>query len=323
MADEIGIDLGTSSTRIYVANKKAVVFDEPTCLAVEKDTKAIRNIGYLAFKSLGRAPYGVEVEFPVKDGVIADVELVARFVEQVFSNLGKRKLLRNARFFVAAPNQMTKVEKNALVEVFKKLGAREIVLMPSAKAAAIGAGFDPESPSGTLVLDVGGGVSDCGALSMGEIVVAHSTKVGGKAFDHAVDRFVKTSKNLDVGFRAAEQVKMRIGSVDPKAENQFCEVSGRNIANGLPSTAVISTAELVPLFRPLLEEIEENVREVIQDIPAEMVGDIVRAGILLSGGGSQLAGMKEALEGDLKVPVHPVSDPAHAGIIGLAKTIEG
>lgn len=319
MADVIAVDLGTSLTKIYVTTKNAVIFDEPTCIAVDKENGRVQDIGYLAFKALGRAPYGINVEFPIRDGVVADVDSAYRLIDQVFVNLGKKRMLRNSKFIVGAPNELTPVEKAALIEVFRKLGAREIVLVPDAKSVAIGAGYDVKSPTGILVLDIGGGTSDCGAVSMGDIVVAHSTKVGGKAFDKVIDRFIKNKKGLLIGPRAAEQVKMRIGSVLDKSENQFFEVSGRSIATGLPSTAIVSTAELLPLFAPLVSEIEENVEEVIQDIPAEMVGDIVKAGLILSGGGSQIAGMKEVLERDLRIPVRHVSDASHSVIVGLAK----
>lgn len=322
MAEIIGIDLGTSSTRIYVQSKKAVIFDEPTCLSIDIKTDQIVNIGYLAFKSLGRTPYGIEVEFPMKEGVVADIQSAYQLIDQVFQNRGKKRMLRGASFYVSAPNQMTNVEKNALIDVFKKIGAREIILQPCGKLAALGAGYDVNSPTGTIILDIGGGISDCGAVSMGDIVVAHSTKVGGKEFDHVIERYIKNKKNLDIGPRASEQVKARIASVNPKAENQFYEVSGRNISTGLPSTAIISTAELYPLLRQLINQIEDNVKEVIQDIPSEMVGDIVKSGIILTGGGSQIAGMKETLQSDLKIPVNQIKDPSNAVILGLAKMIE-
>lgn len=319
MADAIAVDLGTSLTKIYLTQKNAIIFDEPTCLAYDKEYGKVVDIGYLAFKALGRSPYGIRVEFPIRDGMVADVTSAYRLIDQVFVNLNRKRTLRNSKFIVGAPNELTPVEKGALIEVFKRLGAREITLVPNAKAVALGAGFDVESPSGILVLDIGGGDSDCGAISMGEIVVAHSTKVGGQAFDKAIDRFIKNKKGLMIGPRASEQVKMRIGSVSDKSENQFFEVSGRSIATGLPSTAIVSTAELLPLFAPLVAEIEENVQEVIQDIPAEMVGDIVKGGLLLSGGGSLIAGMKEVLERDLRIPVRHISDASHSVIVGLAK----
>lgn len=322
MADEIAIDLGTSYTRIYVSQKKAVIFDEPTCLAIDRESGRITDVGYLAYKALGRTPFGLSIVFPMKDGVVADVNYTSKMIDQVFNNLGKKRLLRGTKYYVSAPNEMTAVEKDALVEVYKRLGAKEIYLEPCGKVAALGAGFDIASPTGTLILDIGGGVSDCAAISMGDIVVSHSTKVGGRAFDHKVERFLKNSKNLSVGPRAAEQVKMRIGSINPKSENSFFEVSGRNIATGLPTTAIVSTYELIPLFRPLVEEIERTVTEVIQDIPSEMVGDIVKSGLILTGGGSNLPGIKEILQDELKIPVRQIQDPSNAVIIGLAKLIE-
>ena len=164
MAEIIGIDLGTSSTRIYVKSKKAVIFDEPTCLSIDIKTDQIVNIGYLAFKSLGRTPYGIEVEFPMKEGVVADIQSAYQLIDQVFQNRGKKRMLRGASFYVSAPNQMTNVEKNALIDVFKKIGAREIILQPCGKLAALGAGYDVNSPTGTIILDIGGGISDCGAV---------------------------------------------------------------------------------------------------------------------------------------------------------------
>lgn len=322
MAEVIGMDLGTSSLRIYVGSKKAVIFDEPTCIATDSNNGSVVDIGYLAFKALGRAPYGVNVEFPMKDGVVADVKSAYRLIDQVFVNQGKQRMLKGSKVIVSAPNRMTSVEKDALIEVIKKLGAREIIIEPCGKLAALGSGYDVKSPTGILMLDIGGGIADCGAVSMGNIVASQSVKVGGKAFDHVLERYIKNKKNLDIGPRAAEQVKMRIGSVDPKADNQFFEVAGRNISTGLPSSIVLSTAEIYPLFKPLMEQLEENVMEVIQSIPAEMVGDIVRSGLLLTGGGSQISGMRNALESDLKIPVNQLNDPSNAVILGLANMVE-
>ncbi len=317
----ICIDMGTSQMRIWLASK-GNIFDEPTAVAIDTRTGKVAEIGYLASKALGRSPYDIKVYRPVQDGVVADVSLCARFISQVFVNLRLHRVLRGSTVLVSAPNQLTAVEKDALVDVIRNLGARRIILESAAKMAALGAGIDMSSPRGVMVLDIGGGISDCAAISLGDVAAARSTKIGGESFDRAIVRFTKNTKNLAIGPATAEQAKMRIGSLDMGSENQFLEVSGRDIVTGLPSSAVLSTAELRPVLLPLAQEIADTTTEVLQDVKPELAADLVKSGILVTGAGALVAGTKEFLENTLKMAVHFASDMPNGVMLGLKKAAE-
>ncbi len=320
-AKVICIDLGTSMTRIWLSSR-GNVFDEPTAIAIDSRTGKVAEIGYLASKAIGRSPYDIKVFDPVQAGVVADVELCVRFISQVFINLKLHRALRGSTVLASAPNQMTTVERDALLDVIKNLGARRIIIESSAKMAALGAGVDMSSPKGVLVLDIGGGISDCGAIALGDIAAARSTKVGGRSFDRAIERFAKNNKNLAIGPVTSEMAKMRIGSVDTGAENQFLEVSGRDVVTGLPSSAILSTAELRPILIPLAEEIADMTEEVLQDVKPELASDLVKSGVLVTGGGALIGGMKVFLEKELKMPIHLASDMPNGVMLGLKKAAE-
>lgn len=312
------IDLGTTQTRVWVS-MKGNIFDEPTAMAVDEKTGKILEIGYLADRAAGRSPKDVSIIRPMKDGVVADVDLCASFVYRIFANQKMENLLKGSTVLVSCPNFLTTVEKNALFDVFEKLKVRRTILEPAAKMAALGAGIDMSSPRGILVLDIGGGSSDCAAVALGNIAVSRTIKVGGKAFDAAIIRYAKNARNLYLGPQTAESCKMRIASLSAEAENQFLEVRGRDISTGLPSSAVLSTSELRPVLLPLAKQIADMATEVVQDVKPELAADLVRSGVLVSGSGAQLGGMKDFLSNNLRMPIHFATDMPNGTMLGLQR----
>lgn len=311
------VDLGTTQTRVWVSSK-GNIFDEPTAMALDSNGKVL-EIGVLADRAAGRSPKDVTIFRLMKDGVVADVDLCASFIWRIFANQNMERLLRGAIVLVSCPNDMTSVEKNALFEVFERVKVSKTILEPSAKMAALGAGIDMSSPRGILVLDIGGGSSDCAAVAMGSIAVSHTVKVGGRSFDSALIRYCKNSRNLVLGPQTAETCKMRICSLSKDAENQFYEVRGRDVSTGLPSSCILSTSELRPALLPLAQQICEMVAETVQDVKPELAADLVRSGVLVSGAGAQMGGMKEFLSTNLRMPIHFAADMPNGTMLGLQR----
>lgn len=317
----ICIDLGTTQTRVWVEGR-GNIFDEPTALAIDLDSKRVIEIGYLADKASGRNPGNVVIVRPIRDGVVADVDMCALLIYRIFANQGLARLLKGAPVIVSRPNRITEVELKALREVFQKLRVGRLIEVPGAEMAALGAGIDTSSPRGILVLDIGGGTSDCAAVALGKIAVSHTVKVGGTAMDRAIIRYCKRAKHIVLGSATAESVKMRIGSLSSDSEDQFLEAMGRDVSSGLPTSAIISTSEIRPVLLPLAEQIADMATEVIQDVKPEMAADLVRSGVLVSGAGAQLGGMKEYLTKALRIPVHFASDMPNGTMLGLQRQAE-
>ena len=317
----ICIDLGTSQTRVWLSTK-GNIFDEPTALAIDNKSDRIIEIGYLADKAMGRNPADISIVRPVQNGVVADVMMCSLFIYRIFANQGLERYLRGATVIVSRPNSITPVEQMALDQVFQKIRVKRVIQVPCAEMAALGAGIDTSSPRGILVLDIGGGTSDCAAVALGNIAVSHTVPIGGKTFDRAIIRTVKKTRNLILGPATAESCKMRIGSISDDSENQFVEAMGRDVSTGLPSSAIISTAEIRPVLQNLAEQITDMVIEVIQDVKPELAAALVNSGILVSGGGAQLGGMKEYLADTLKIPVHFAADMPNGTMLGLKRLAE-
>ncbi len=317
----ICIDLGSTQTRVWLYGK-GNIFDEPTALAIDLNNRQVIEIGYLADKAAGRNPSSVDIVRPVRDGAIASTDMCALFIYRVFANQGLDRFLRGATVIVSRPNRVTDVERQALNAVFHKLRAKQVIQVPGAEMAALGAGIDTSSPRGILAMDIGGGTSDCAAVALGKIAVSYTVKVGGTAFDNAIIRYCKRARNLVLGPATAESCKMRIGSLNIDAENQFLEVMGRDVSTGLPSSAILSTAEIRPVLLPLAEQIADMATEVIQDVEPEMAADLVRSGVLVSGAGAQLGGMKEYLTKALRIPVHFATDMPNGTMLGLQRYAE-
>lgn len=319
MAKEvICIDLGTSMTRVYLKSS-GTIFNEPTCISLSETTKEVLEIGYLANYSSARSPMNVRTFNPIINGVVSDIDLTYMFLKQIFINQHLEKKLKKSIIYVSCPNIMTKVERNALIATISKLGAKRINLVSTSRASAFGSGVDFSSPRGIMTLDIGAGKTDCGILVSGQNAFVESLKVASFTFDSAINKYLRKYKNIMVGNVTIQTIKMRIGNISKNTENQFFEVTGKDIVTGLPLTVIISSNELRPVLIPYAQQIVDLVVDSIKYIKPELASDISKTGILVTGSGALLGGMKEYLNENLNIPIHYASDMSNGVLLGLQK----
>ena len=316
----IGIDLGTANTLIWLDKGETALFNEPTVLSRNIETKKVQDIGYLASKMLGRSPYNIKITKPLKRGVVANLDDTVDFIKQAFANLKMSKVLKGSTIILATPSDITQVERNALTEVAKRLDAKEIIIESEAKMAAIGSGIDIYSPRGNMIVDIGGGTTDIAVVSLGEVVVTKSCSVCGDILDEAIVRYMRNKQHLIIGEKTAEYIKMKIGSVEQDPDNKLIDVNGRDIVSSLPHSVIISTSEIKQILVPLLNQIAEVIIDTLEITPPELSADIVHNGLVLAGGGSLLSGTREFFEKRLNIPVHMSSYPLDTVINGIIET---
>lgn len=266
---DIGIDLGTANVLVYV-DGKGIVLQEPSVLAIEKNTKTVLAVGYEARKMIGRTPANIVVIRPLKDGVISDYEATEKmlkyFTERIVEKKGFGRLVM-PRIMVCVPTGVTEVEKRAVEEATREAGAREVYIIEEPIAAAIGAGMDITLPNGNMVIDIGGGTTDIAVISLGGAVVSDSIKVGGDKFDSAIADYIKKKHNLLIGERSAEKLKIEIGTAIKDDEEQFMNISGRNMIKGLPETIKISSREIAEALEDCIKQIVVTARTVLEKTP--------------------------------------------------------
>ncbi|MFA6860978.1 MAG: rod shape-determining protein [Bacilli bacterium] len=314
----IGVDLGTANTLVYSSNSDSVVFNEPTCVAIDKNSHEVKEIGFLASKIQGKTPYNYEITNPVEHGFIADSDACFMFLDKIFQNLHLEKTFRNASILFSAPSQCSKVNRKALIEIAKNFQAKEIFIESQAKLAALGAGENVYAPTATLVCNIGAGITDIGVLSLGDIVSCESTFISSNTFDEAIRRYMVLKKHLQIGAKSAEYVKMRIGSVAPNGEERLVDVKGRDTITSLPSSMIVSSGELKSALIPLAEYIALKITDVIASIPPELSADLIKNGLVLTGGGSLLTGLKEYFAETLSIPVRIAPNPETAVSKGMS-----
>jgi len=318
---DIGIDLGTANTRVYVKGK-GVIFSEPSVVAVDGETRKVLAVGGEARRMIGRTPGSISAIRPMRDGVIADYEITQAMLRHFINRACGRKVLIRPRVIICIPSRVTGVHRRAVLEAASQSGARQTYLVEEPMAAAIGAGLDIWEPSGHMVVDVGGGTTDIAVISLGGIVVADSCEIGGDKFDEAIIRYVRREHNLLIGERTAEDIKIRIGSAYPVSSTEpaeTAEMRGRDFVTGLPKVMNLSSWEAYEaLFEPV-SEIINSVKGVLERTPPELAADIVDRGIVCTGGGALLNGFVKRLSEELGIPVHIAEDPMSCVIIGTSK----
>ncbi len=312
----LGIDLGSGSTRIYSYTQNRVIFDEPTCLALDSEHNEVKAIGYLAQKIQGKAPHNCKVVFPVQNGLVSDINLCSHFLQAALYDKGYNGKAKCAVIF-SSPCTSSKVNMSALARIGQSLQADEVYIESSAKLAAIGSGEKAFSPHATLVADIGAGQTDIGLISMGDIVSRASLHISGRDFNDAIRRYLLTNHHFRIGESTAEYIKLRIGSVT-ESENRLVEVRGRDTITSLPSSLVISSGEIRNLFKPLADIIAMKITDVISEVSPELSADLVKSGLILTGGSSQLYGLKDYLQSSLSIPVSVAKHPTYAVINGIA-----
>ena len=300
---EVGIDLGTANTLIYVKGE-GIVLDEPSVVSLDAETKKCLAVGQDAKEMLGRTPGRVMAIRPLKDGVIADFEVTELMLEHFIRKLKLKGMFSRPTILICCPSNITSVERNAIRDAAYRCGAKRVYIEEEPKVAAIGAGLDIAKPTGSMVLDIGGGTTDVAILSLGEIVTSTSLKIAGDKLDRDLIKYVKESYKLLIGDRTAEEIKKRIGTAWRGSRSDSMDVSGRDLVTGLPHTITLNSEETELAMRESLQDVVRACRTVLEQTPPELSADIVSRGVVLTGGGALLQGIDQLLINELNVPVY-------------------
>ena len=314
-AIDIGIDLGTTNILVY-AKGKGVVLKEPSVVAFDKDADKIKAIGEEARQMIGRTPGNITAIHPIRKGVISDYSITERMLKYFIQKAMGRRMFRKPRINICVPSGVTAVEKRAVEEATYQAGAREVNIIESAVAAAVGAGVDITRAFGNMVIDIGGGTTDIAVLSLGDVVVSTSIPVAGNDFDQAIVRYVKRQHNLFIGEQTAEAIKIKIGDVYPSVELELMTVKGRNVISGLPKTVTLTSEEIREAFKEVITKIVEAVQGVLEITPPELANDISSRGIILTGGGSLINGMEALIEEVTGINAMVAEQPDCAVVMG-------
>ena len=312
---DIGIDLGTTNVLVYIKGK-GVVLNEPSVVSIDTNTKKVLAVGKEAKEMLGRTPGKVKIVKPMKDGVIADFDMTEEMLNHFIKKAVGKKILSKPRILICCPSNITGVEKNAIREIAERMGARRVFLEEEPKVAAVGAGIDISKPSGSMVIDIGGGTTDIAVLSLGGIVTSDSIRIAGNTFDEDIINFVKNKYKVIIGEKTAEDIKTSIGTVLKNGKKGTLEVTGRSATTGLPETITVTSEDVQESLKENIKKIIAAVKKVLENTPPELAADISDKGIILTGGGALIDGLVEKLRKELKVPVFISDNP-------LTNVVEG
>mgnify|MGYP002527747186 CR=1 FL=1 len=318
---DIGIDLGTANTIVFVRGK-GIVMREPSVVAVDVRNQAVRAVGTEAKEMIGRTPGSIVAVRPLKDGVIADFEVTATMLRKYIRDALKGSFFSRARVVISIPSGVTEVESRAVYDAAHYAGAREIDLIQEPMAAALGAGMPVWDATGCMVVDIGGGTAEVAVMSLGDIVTAHSVRAGGDRQDEAIISYIRKKHNLLIGERTAEEIKITIGSANRESVNETMEIRGRNLVDGLPKNVVVTTADVREAIGGCLRQIINGVRETLEKTPPELAADIIDRGIVLTGGGAQLSGLDKLIEEEIDIPVHIADNPIDCVAEGIGKRLD-
>lgn len=320
-SQDMGIDLGTANTLVHVAGR-GVVLREPSVVAIDKETNSVRAVGDEAKMMVGRTPGHIVAIRPLKDGVIADFEITQRMLQHFIHRVHRGRKFAFPRVMVGIPSGITEVEKRAVIEAALTAGSRDARTIEEPMAAAIGAGLPVCEPTGSMIVDIGGGTTEVAVISLGGIVTANSLRIAGDEIDDAIIAYVRRTFNLLIGERTAEFLKMEIGSAYPLAEEISCEIRGRDLVSGLPRSIRINSADLRDAIKEPVHEIVETVKNTLEQAPPELSADVMERGIILAGGGALLRGLDQLLEHESGISVHIAEDPLSCVALGTGETVE-
>lgn len=320
-ATEVGIDLGTVNVLVYIKGK-GIVLNEPSVVAINKDTDEILAVGEEARQMLGRTPANIVAVRPLRDGVISDYDITERMLKHFI-----RKTCGSGRFFkpkimVCVPSGVTEVEKRAVREAATQAGGKDVYLMEEPVAAAIGAGIDISKPDGVMVIDIGGGTTDIAVISLGGIVASTSVKIAGDKFDEAIIKYMRKEHKLYIGERTAEELKLTIGTAFPRDEVVTKECRGRDLVTGLPKSVEVTSDEMMDALEEPLHAICEAVHNVLEITPPELAADISNSGIIITGGGALLYGIDKRIEDRTAINVITAEDPKSCVAVGTGKSLD-
>lgn len=320
--EDIGIDLGTASVMVYIKGR-GVVLREPAMVAVDRNTRNILAVGEDAKRMQGRTPGNVMTIRPLRDGSIGDFDIAERMLRYFMNKVVGRRLFFRPRAIVTVPSGVTDVEKRSVIDAMLDAGARRTQLMDSSVAAALGAGLDVSGPYGSMIVDIGGGVTDIAVVALEHAVVRKTVKIAGDQFDETIIRYLRRKHNLMVGERTAEELKLTIGAAVRRTEKLYMDVTGRNLVSGLPKTLRVHSDEIFEALEDSVSALVEHIHAVLERTPPELAADIFDHGIMLTGAGSLLFGLNEALSKQLKLDCLTAEDPQACTALGVGRAIEG
>ena len=321
MTKDMGIDLGTANTLVYIKGQ-GIVVREPSVVAIRDDSKDVLAVGEEAKRMIGRTPGNIVAIRPMKDGVIADFDVTQSMLSYFIQKAAAKKGVVSPRIAICVPFGVTEVEKRAIEEAARTAGAKDAFLIEEPMAAAIGAGLRIEEPEGNMVVDIGGGTSEIAIISLGGIVTAKSIRLGGDELDEAIVNYVKKEYSLMIGERTAEDVKIRIGSAYKEGDEVEMEIRGRDLITGLPKTMQISSSEVRDALRDPVSSIVDGIKSTLEKTPPELASDIMENGIMLTGGGALLKGLDKLVKEETGMPVKIAENPLDCVAIGTGKSVE-
>ena len=319
---DMGIDLGTANTLIYIKGK-GITIREPSVVAKQQDTGAVLAVGEEAKRMIGRTPGNIVAIRPMKDGVIADFDITEAMLRYFIKKAHKRVRMVHPRIAICVPSGVTEVEKRAVYDAAMQAGARDVFIVEESMAAAIGAGLPVHEPTGNMIVDIGGGTTEVAIISLGGIVTSETIRIGGDEMDTTIVQYVKRHYNLMIGDRTAEQVKMEIGAaLLAPGENEKRELRGRDLVTGLPKTVEISAEEIKDALKEPVSRIVATVKRTLEQTPPELAADVMDKGIVMTGGGSLLHGLDRLLTEETGMPVHIADNPLDCVALGAGKVLE-
>jgi rod shape-determining protein MreB and related proteins len=320
-AKDIGIDLGTANTLVHVKGK-GIILREPSVVAINRKSGNILAVGDVAKKMIGRTPGNITAIRPMKDGVIADFEITQNMLRYFIRRAITGKILSKPRVVICVPSGVTEVEKRAVEEATLQSGAREAYLIEEPMAAAIGANLPVEEPTGSMIVDIGGGTSEVAVISLGGIVTSRSLRIAGDEFDEAIVNYIKKEYNLMIGERTAENIKVTIGTAYPKENDETMDIRGRDLVSGLPKNLSITSTEVMGALKEPINAIVDAIKFTLERTPPELASDIMDKGIMLAGGGALLSELDTLIKEETGMPVSIAERPLDCVVVGTGKVLD-
>ena len=321
---DIGIDLGTANTLVYMRGK-GIIIREPSVVAVDVKMDRVRYVGQEAKDVIGRTPGSIVAVRPLKDGVIADFDMTTSMLQEFIRKALKGRAFAGSRVrvIICIPSGVTAVERRAVKEATQNAGAKRVSIIEEPMAAAIGAGLPVADPTGSMIVDIGGGTSEVAVISLGGIVTSRSVRVAGDEFDSSIINYIKKKYNLLIGVRTAENIKIAIGSAYPYADNEpSMDIKGRNLLNGLPENITVTSEEIREALSEPLSHVIEAIKVTLEKTPPELAADIIDQGIMLAGGGALLKGLDLLIHAETGMPVKVAERPLDCVADGTGKVLE-
>jgi len=317
----MAVDLGTANTLVYVRGR-GIVLDEPSVVAINTRNNAVLAVGAEAKQMIGRTPGHIVAVRPLKDGVIADFDTTEKMLRYFIQKVHRRSFMAKPRVVVCVPSGITGVEQRAVEESTIRAGARSAYIIEEPMAAAIGVGLPVHEPTGSMVVDIGGGTTEVAVISLGGIVTSQSIRIGGDELDEGIVSYVKKEYSLMLGERSSEEIKLAIGSAYPGEDDPQADLRGRDLVSGLPKTITVTAEEIRRAIEEPVNAIVDAVKNTLDSTPPELAADVMDKGIVLTGGGANLRGLDERLKHETSMPIHVADNPLQSVAIGSGKCLE-